>query len=67
MQFHDPPVWAAGSTKGGGGFQAVGGAPLAAFNAAARAVPGVGQAAHVAMHSDNRTMAFAGQAAAIGC
>jgi hypothetical protein len=58
----------------GGGFQGLGGAPLAAIKGAASGAasmasfgaPGAGQAAEIAVEAANKAAAFGGKAAAIG-
>jgi len=58
------------ATMGGGGFQGLGGAPLAAAQGAASSLdmlaPGSGQAAQVGIQLANRAAAFGGQAIGIG-
>jgi hypothetical protein len=61
---------AAPTTAGGGGFAGLGGAPLAAVNAAASSLdmlaPGAGAAAQIGIQEINRAIGYAGQAAGIG-
>ncbi|MEW5808567.1 MAG: hypothetical protein AB1925_03860 [Actinomycetota bacterium] len=60
------PAGMAYPSAGGGGFQGLGGLPMAALSTAASAMPGVGAAAQVGMQLANRVIAYGGQVAGIG-